>query len=131
MVKTFTEEFRARYQEEPTALAAQGYDAVLLCAAVLKTGVKTRLEFRDSLLQVRNFQGITGPATMDADGDAETVPYLFTIRGGQVQQLPAGLLPQTSPADRHALPLSALISWDLRPQTGNGLAPVCTRSVRQ
>lgn len=89
MVKIFTEEFRARYQEEPTALAAQGYDMVLLCAAVLKTGVKTRLEFRDSLLQVRNFQGITGPATMDPDGDAETVPYLFTIRDGQVQQLPA------------------------------------------
>lgn len=93
MVKTFTEEFRARYQEEPTALAAQAYDTVLLCAAVLKTGVKTRTEFRDGLLQVRNFQGVTGPATMDPDGDAETVPYLLTIRGGQVMQLPTGPAP--------------------------------------
>jgi ABC-type branched-subunit amino acid transport system substrate-binding protein len=86
-VHTFVEQFYARYQEAPTALAAHSYDTVLLCAEVLKTGVKTRLELRDGLLQAHNFQGVTGPATMDPDGDVETVPYLFTIRRGHVVQL--------------------------------------------
>ncbi|MDH3598149.1 MAG: penicillin-binding protein activator [Candidatus Tectomicrobia bacterium] len=86
-VSAFVQQFQQRYGERPALLAAQGYDTLLLLAQVLRTGLTTRDELRDSLLQVRNFPGLSGLTSFTPQGDTEKVPYLLTIRKGRIIQV--------------------------------------------
>jgi branched-chain amino acid transport system substrate-binding protein len=88
-VQTFVEQFRNRYHETPDLLAAQAYDTLLMCAQVLKAGARTPAQLRDGLLHVRDFDGVSGLTTMGPTRDAEKVPYLLTVKGGQIVQLNA------------------------------------------
>jgi ABC-type branched-subunit amino acid transport system substrate-binding protein len=90
-VQTFVEQFRNRYQETPDLLAAQAYDTLLMCAQVLKAGARTPIQLRDGLLHVRDFDGVSGLTSMGETRDADKVPYLLTVRGGQIVQLNATL----------------------------------------
>jgi len=88
-VQTFVEQFRDRYQETPDLLAAQAYDTLLMCVQVLKAGAQTPLQLRDELLHVRDFDGVSGLTSMGSTRDAEKVPYLLTVKDGQIVQLNA------------------------------------------
>jgi len=90
-VQMFVKQFRTRYQETPDLLAAQAYDTLLMCAQVLKAGAHTPAQLRDGLLQVRDFEGVSGLTNMGETRDAEKVPYLLTVKGGQIVQLNATL----------------------------------------
>jgi ABC-type branched-subunit amino acid transport system substrate-binding protein len=92
-VKTFVEQFRARYGETPDLLAAQAYDTLLMCAQVLQAGARTPAQLRDGLLHVRNFAGVSGLTSMGSSGDADKVLYLLTVKGGQIVQLNTTLAP--------------------------------------
>jgi ABC-type branched-subunit amino acid transport system substrate-binding protein len=86
-VQTFVERFRIHYQEIPGLLAAQAYDTLLICAQVLKSGAQTPAQFRDGLLQVRGFAGVSGLTSIGDKRDAEKVPYVLTVKGGQIVQI--------------------------------------------
>lgn len=86
-VQTFVERFRTHYQETPGLLAAQAYDTLLLCAQVLKAGAQTPAQFRDGLLQVRGFAGVSGLTSIGAKRDAEKGLYVLTVKGGQIVQI--------------------------------------------
>jgi ABC-type branched-subunit amino acid transport system substrate-binding protein len=90
-VQTFVEQFRNRYHETPDLLAAQAYDTLLMCAQVLKAGAHTPAQLRDGLLHVRDFDGVSGLTSMGETRDAEKVPYVLTVKGGQIVQLNAPL----------------------------------------
>ena len=87
LVKTFVEEFQARYHETPDLLAAQAYDALVLCAQVLKAGARTPAQLRDGLIRVQNFAGVSGRTSMGASRDAEKIPYFLTVQRGQIVEL--------------------------------------------
>jgi ABC-type branched-subunit amino acid transport system substrate-binding protein len=86
-VQTFVEQFRNRYQETPDLLAAQAYDTLRMCAQVLKTGARTPTQLRDGLLRVHDFDGVSGLTSMGETRDAKKVPYLLTVKDGQIVQL--------------------------------------------
>ena len=88
-VQTFVEQFRDRYQETPDLLAAQAYDTLLMCAQVLKAGARTPTQLRDGLLHVRDFAGVSGLTSLGETRDAVKVPYLLTVKDGQIVQLNA------------------------------------------
>lgn len=90
LVQTFVERFRTHYQEEPDLLAAQAYDTLLLCAQALKMGAQTPEQFRDRLVRIRDFVGVSGLTNMGTNRDADKVPYLLTVKRGQIVQLNAG-----------------------------------------
>ena len=86
-VAAFVNGFRDRYGAVPDLLAAQAYDTLMMCAQVLRAGVRTRPELRDGLAQIRGFPGVSGVTTMDADGDAEKVLYVLSVREGKIIQI--------------------------------------------
>lgn len=88
-VAAFVSGFRGRYGAVPDLLAAQAYDTLMMCAQVLRTGVRTRPGLRDGLAQIRGFLGVSGITTMDADGDAEKVLYVLSVREGKIVQVNA------------------------------------------
>jgi ABC-type branched-subunit amino acid transport system substrate-binding protein len=90
-VQTFVEQFRSRYNETPDLLVAQAYDTLLMCAQVVKAGAHTPVQLRDGLLRVRGFDGVSGLTSLGETRDAEKVPYLLTVKGGQIVQLNAAV----------------------------------------
>ena len=88
-VDAFVSRFRERYGAVPDLLAAQAYDTLMMCAQVLRAGVRTRAELRDGLARIRAFPGVSGVTTMNAEGDAEKVLYVLSVREGRIVQLNA------------------------------------------
>jgi ABC-type branched-subunit amino acid transport system substrate-binding protein len=86
-VQEFVEKFRQRHDKAPDLLAAQAYDTLLILAQALQNGAKTRQALRDALLNVRDFPGVSGTTSFNADGDAAKIPFLLSIQNGRIVQL--------------------------------------------
>ena len=71
-IQTFVEGYKQRYgQMLPDAHAALAYDASkLLVDAIMRAGTTESGKLREALAQTKNFQGVTGEITMDADRNA-------------------------------------------------------------
>lgn len=83
-VSAFTAAFTARYAAEPDVYAAQAYDTVrVLAAAVNLAGSWDADKIRDALLQIDNYEGVTGRLAFDRNGDVVQYPRLYIVRGGQ------------------------------------------------
>lgn len=81
----FVEAFRERTEQPPDSLPALGHDAVTLLAdAVKRAGRPDPKAVRDALAQTRDFPGLTGRITLDADRDAETAAIIQEIRDGSL-----------------------------------------------
>lgn len=64
--KPFADAYKAKYNAEPDALAALGYDAAEMLIAAIKTSGSTDPEkLRLALENTKNFQGVTGVITVD------------------------------------------------------------------
>jgi branched-chain amino acid transport system substrate-binding protein len=64
--KPFVEAYKAKYNAEPDALAALGYDAAEMLISAIKTAGSTDPEkLRQALENTKNFNGVTGVITVD------------------------------------------------------------------
>ena len=64
--KPFADAYKAKYNAEPDALAALGYDAAEMLIAAIKTSGSTEPEkLRMALENTKDFQGVTGVITVD------------------------------------------------------------------
>lgn len=88
-VRAFVNGYRDRHGSIPDLLAAQAFDTLSMCARVLRNGVRTRPEMRHGLAGIRNFPGVSGVTSMDAQGDAEKVLYVLSVRHGRIIQINA------------------------------------------
>jgi branched-chain amino acid transport system substrate-binding protein len=70
--RTFVTQYRDRYQREPTAYSALGYDAAkLLAQAIERAQAATPSAIRDALAETAGFQGVTGTMTIDPSRGVE------------------------------------------------------------
>jgi branched-chain amino acid transport system substrate-binding protein len=87
-VQKFVKEFQARYGEIPDAMAALGYDSgMILADAIKRAGATDGAKVRDTLAGTRNFPGITGNITMDANRDASKPAVILAIKNGAFKYL--------------------------------------------
>ncbi|MBI3597795.1 MAG: penicillin-binding protein activator [Nitrospirae bacterium] len=86
-VQSFVERYRNRYEEEPTLLAAQAYDAVSLVLRALQQGAVTGEAVRDFLGRIRNFSGVTGSISYTPDGDLAKRLYVIQAKDGKFVQI--------------------------------------------
>ncbi len=95
-VQNFVKEFKTKYNETPDAMAALGYDsAMMLADAIKKAGATDGAKIRDALAAEKNFPGVTGNITMDANRNASKPAVILTIKNGQFKYV------QTIAAVRH------------------------------
>jgi branched-chain amino acid transport system substrate-binding protein len=81
-VKTYTE----RYGEAPDALAALAFDAAnILFDAMKRAGSTDPKAVRDALAQTRDFPGVTGRITIDAQRNAVKPAVVLRVVDGQLQ----------------------------------------------
>ena len=81
-VRAFVDKFEETYQEKPGFIEAVVYDsAILLLSIINNPHVRYRSELRDELLNMIEFQGVTGLTRFDENGDAQKKLHLLTIKG--------------------------------------------------
>jgi branched-chain amino acid transport system substrate-binding protein len=86
MVQNFVKEFKAKYGETPDAMAALGYDsAMILADAIKRAGSTDSAKVRDALAVTKDFAGVTGEISIDADRNASKSAVILTITNGQFQ----------------------------------------------
>jgi len=85
-VQEFVKKFKARWNgETPDAFAALGYDtAYVLTAAIKRAGSTEGPKLRDALAATKNFAGVTGVTTIDANRDASKPAAILAIKGGKL-----------------------------------------------
>ena len=83
-VQEFVKKFKAKYNETPDAMAALGYDSAMVLASAIKAaGTTDGAKVRDALAATKDFQGVTGKTTIDANRNASKPAVVLTITNGQ------------------------------------------------
>jgi branched-chain amino acid transport system substrate-binding protein len=84
VVQKFVTEYRKRYNALPDALAALGYDAAkILVDAISRAGSTDGAKMRDALAATKDFQGVTGSITINADRNAVKPAVILKVENGK------------------------------------------------
>jgi branched-chain amino acid transport system substrate-binding protein len=84
-----SKKFVANYSKKfngklPDAMAALGYDsAVILADAMKRAGSTDGQKVRDALAATKDFDGVTGKTTINAQRDATKSAVILQVKGGQ------------------------------------------------
>ena len=83
-VRAFVAKYEKAYGKKPDQFAAQAYDAFHIMANALKAaGSADRSKLRDALAETRNFQGVLGEFSFDAERDVVMTPNVLIVKGGK------------------------------------------------
>lgn len=88
-VQQFVAAYKAEYGGQvPDAMAALGYDSVqVLVDAIRRAGTTEAAALRDAIAATRDFPGVTGMTTLDANRDASKPAVIITVKDGRFQYL--------------------------------------------
>lgn len=86
MVANFVKDYENTYKQKPGAMAALGYDGILVLADSLRRAkTLTRKDLQKAIVSTNNFQGITGNITLDKNRNAKkSAVVLETTAKGNV-----------------------------------------------
>jgi branched-chain amino acid transport system substrate-binding protein len=83
IVVSFNQRFEKRWGAPSNALSALGYDsALLLIDALKRAGTTEGAKVRDALAATRNFTGVTGTITFDAQRNPTKSAVVLTVKNG-------------------------------------------------
>jgi branched-chain amino acid transport system substrate-binding protein len=87
VVKGFVDAYRAKYGETPDTFAAHSYDALKILARAIEAGGGSMIadDVRAGLSSITRYQGASGVAGFDNNGDVVEYPRLFIIHNGQAK----------------------------------------------
>lgn len=84
IIQDFVKRFTARHKSAPDAMAALGYDSMMILAAAMKkAGTTDGKAVRDAIAQTKDYQGITGMITLDEKRNATKPAVILTIKDGK------------------------------------------------
>jgi branched-chain amino acid transport system substrate-binding protein len=87
-VQQFVVEYKMRYGEVPDAFAALGFDAAgVLFDAIGRADSTDPGRIRDALAQTKNYAGVTGTITLDANRNAVKPAVVLRISKGKIEYL--------------------------------------------
>ena len=86
-VRNFVERYQKRFQQPPTAFAAQAYEATRLVLDGILKGATTGHTLREFLKNVKNAPGLIGPLTMNPAGYLERRYALIQVKNGRLVPL--------------------------------------------
>ncbi len=82
-VQSFIARFKAMNNEIPDGLAAMGYDAAMVLAASMKSAKSlSGPDIKEAIAAVRNYQGVTGNISIDADRNAIKSAVVLKVENG-------------------------------------------------
>ena len=87
--RKFVADYQKRFNgKTPDAMAALGYDSALILAdAMARAGTTDGPKVRDALAATKNFAGVTGVTTINAQRDATKPAVILQVRNGKFKYL--------------------------------------------
>jgi len=83
-VMAFVAKYEKAYGKKPDQFAAQAYDAFYIMTNALKAaGTADRAKLRDALAATKNFQGVLGNFSFDAERDVVMAPNVLIVKDGK------------------------------------------------
>ena len=83
-VTDFIESFKAKYNKEPDAFAALGYDlGYFIADAIKRAGTADPVKIKDALEATKNFEGVTGTVTIDENHNAIKSAIIVELKDGE------------------------------------------------
>lgn len=83
-IQEFVKKYQGLYGTIPDAMAALGYDsAMILAEAIKRAGTTEGKALRDAIAATKDFDGITGKITLDANRNANKPAVILTIKDGK------------------------------------------------
>jgi branched-chain amino acid transport system substrate-binding protein len=83
-VREFVGAYRARYSVDPDSIAALSYDAArLLADAIRRAGSTEGKRIRDALADTKDWAGVSGKITMDADRNPIKPAVVLKVERGR------------------------------------------------
>ena len=83
---SFVANFTAKYGQAPTGLGALGYEAALvLIDAIRRAGKNDPTAIRDAIAATKDFPGVTGKITIDAQRNAQKSAVVLKIENGKAK----------------------------------------------
>jgi ABC-type branched-subunit amino acid transport system substrate-binding protein len=87
-VKDFVKLFEETYNEKPGFIEAVAYDtAMILFKLISRDDIRLRSELKNEIINLRNFEGVTGVTSFDNNGDARKNLYLLQVKGDKFIEL--------------------------------------------
>jgi len=84
--KAFVANFGAKYGQPPTGLGALGYEAALvLIDSIRRAGKDDPTAIRDAIAATKDFEGVTGKITIDAQRNAQKSAVVLKVEGGKAK----------------------------------------------
>jgi branched-chain amino acid transport system substrate-binding protein len=82
-IRNFIQRYKSRYSGQvPDAMAALGYDAMQVLADAMKRARSlSGPDLRDAIAETRDFPGVTGKITIDANRNAQKPAVVLQIKG--------------------------------------------------
>jgi ABC-type branched-subunit amino acid transport system substrate-binding protein/predicted negative regulator of RcsB-dependent stress response len=87
-VRDFIDSFYVAYGREPTDMDALAYDAASIVVSILRgNDIEIRDDLRDRMLQLKDYQGITGKTSFLENGDVQKFLYVLMVRDNEIIQI--------------------------------------------
>ncbi|HET6510774.1 MAG TPA: ABC transporter substrate-binding protein [Candidatus Kapabacteria bacterium] len=84
IVQGFVTKYKQKYGKSPDAMAALGYDAArILADAIKRAGTTEGPKLRDAIAQTKDFLGVTGKITINAQRNADKPLTILKVVNGQ------------------------------------------------
>jgi branched-chain amino acid transport system substrate-binding protein len=83
-VQEFVKTYQAKFGMVPDGLAALGYDAAKILADAMERSASLKpSDIRTALAETKNFKGVTGEITIDAERNASKSATVLQVQGGK------------------------------------------------
>ncbi|MGM0508464.1 MAG: ABC transporter substrate-binding protein [Fusobacteriota bacterium] len=83
-IQNFLKNYRARFGEDPSVLAALGYDAAgVMFEAMKKTENLERDEIKQQINSTEDYKGVTGTITIDKNRNAQKSAFVLEAKDGE------------------------------------------------
>ncbi len=83
VVQNFVQKYHQKYNDLPDCMGALGYDsAMILADAIKRAGSTDPAKIRDAIAATKDFPGVTGVITIDAERNASKPAVIVTIKNG-------------------------------------------------
>lgn len=86
VVRDFVGKHQAKYKKDPGALTMLGYDAAMvLFDAIKRSPSLSGSDLKAAIAATRDFQGVTGKISLDADRNAVKSAVVLKVKGGKAE----------------------------------------------
>ncbi|MHB9782084.1 ABC transporter substrate-binding protein [Streptococcus sp. 10F2] len=83
--ESFKKAYKKRFNEEPSTFSALAYDSMKMMAKAME-GAENSIQIRDNLTKVKDYEGVTGKTSFDADHNTTKSAFMMTMQNGKVEE---------------------------------------------